>query len=1003
MSIPNLEDRIKQLLSAAHARDSTIDTEYQQTFQEEGIRKSEYIIQDLNTREERGELDTYGLIYLCIGGADGSEVEQVLKNTKIRAALMVEISNQAADLARDKARQISNELNKEMLVIEGDVTAKLQDIVNNLAIFKERYALTGIVCSAQAVLHELPRRSPGFDLSVFLGKIYQDPNWETVGFYSREPCKPFGWPDVVELRIKDVTGDSLRRFAVHVAQRLGLPQKAENIANDWVQVSGIVALELLHKLLRNDTTGKLNYELEEQLTQFDPDLTKTILGDHVPGIKVTVEHIITEGIRKALELHEVQFRTAEHKVLSTPMTHVRIIGIRISNTSTNHDKVTFHSPEKDGTTPPLGSTASRLTGNPRSNLGASPYSRFIKRNKVFEEVIEGLMERTSLVLITGKSGNGKTSVAYEIATNCLKGEENCPQFNVVVWISDKGNPGSTSLNAVLDEVALTLDYAGLTQLTPPEKRRQIEHLARSQKILIIIDSFETIRDVSLSKWISNLPEPSKALVTIVKNNGEFPETVTEVEIPGMNELETREFVEHRLSTLKLSSLVTNYSSLEPLLRITGGNAKAIETGLGIIKLKKRPLSEVVDFLANAKSPFDDFRASAWALLNQEEKRLMLATYYFPYGIQESLLKSVAQIEDANFGPSIDRLTDVSLLDLTPTGLESVPIYSTHGLVSAFVEKKLNKDQTLQTLLKTNWFRLLRQIASDVGFCWNDISRLSVLDDQYLRQTILFAIDWSFNNKEYASTIALAKDVRYYFYVRGFWSVNVNLRRAEAARLLNDKEEEFSALTYHVNIASKQQNLAEVEAHIERLSELEKSHKMTTGSLIGYHHAMALYWLAKRDFGKAEQLWRENLHDIDSALLPHEYSANLRWLAVSLEKQNRPDEAHKELEKALIHAQSMNFARGIVDIALKQATLFVEESNFSEATGKLEMAQSLLEEIGDRCYWALNFDIEGRIYAANGQIPEAKELFEKALDEFKRLGMNDRAIETEAALANIMID
>jgi len=63
-----------------------------------------------------------------------------------------------------------------------------------------------------------------------------------------------------------------------------------------------------------------------------------------------------------------------------------------------------------------------------------------------------------------------------------------------VWVSDKDRPGTTNLSVVLDEIARTLDYPGFTQFSHDEKRYEVEQLLRRQRILLVVDNFETITD-----------------------------------------------------------------------------------------------------------------------------------------------------------------------------------------------------------------------------------------------------------------------------------------------------------------------------------------------------------------------------------------------------------------------------------------------------------------------------------------------------------------------------
>src|SRR5688572_20773431 len=87
----DLYARIDELLNAAY-REAKLDSEYQEDFAEEGHRKASYIVNNLRYRETKGELITSDLGYLCVGGADGSEVMEVLTGTAIAYAVLVEIS-----------------------------------------------------------------------------------------------------------------------------------------------------------------------------------------------------------------------------------------------------------------------------------------------------------------------------------------------------------------------------------------------------------------------------------------------------------------------------------------------------------------------------------------------------------------------------------------------------------------------------------------------------------------------------------------------------------------------------------------------------------------------------------------------------------------------------------------------------------------------------------------------------------------------------------------------
>ncbi len=187
------------------------------------------------------------------------------------------------------------------------------------------------------------------------------------------------------------------------------------------------------------------------------------------------------------------------------------------------------------------------------NLPAPTYSQFVMRQQAFAEVRDGLQQRSAAVLIVGLGGNGKTSLAREVAARCLRDDEATLSFDAVVWVSDKDRPGTTNLSTVLDEIARTLDYPGFTQFEHDEKRREVEQLLRRQRVLLVVDNFETITDGGLLSWLLRLPEPSKALITSREYRREWRSSWP-VELRGMSEAEAWDLLTERARVLKIDRL-----------------------------------------------------------------------------------------------------------------------------------------------------------------------------------------------------------------------------------------------------------------------------------------------------------------------------------------------------------------------------------------------------------------------------------------------------------------
>ena len=243
------------------AAEYTFDYEYQEIFANEGERKAQYIIADLLSKFSNYNLPLDQFAYFCVGGADGSETAAILKNTDINHAIMIEISDTAAESTRNRSAQL-RENDKHLYVLQGDANQRL------LEDLKHECNIKGLVLSAQAVLHELPRRSPNFNMPVFLGRCFSI--FAKNAFYCREPISPERWPNFVEVSIPKVIGARFKIFSSLINNKLNISDEIiEVVGSNYVYMENVLALEVLHKLLRCRNVNEFTYELNEQLTTID--------------------------------------------------------------------------------------------------------------------------------------------------------------------------------------------------------------------------------------------------------------------------------------------------------------------------------------------------------------------------------------------------------------------------------------------------------------------------------------------------------------------------------------------------------------------------------------------------------------------------------------------------------------------------------------------------------------------------------------------------------------
>ena len=179
--------------------------------------------------------------------------------------ILLEIDNDAIDLARQNQ-------DERVLYLAANASDGLSQLQAKLAKLTEDHVISGALFSFHSVLHELPSRASGFDLSLYFDNLAaMSPRRAIV---LREPCKPAGWPSSVELRSSEITAATLRDLAMLVAGRRRMPEPGALTPRSGVVMNSDLAIETLFKLFY---AYNLEHELGETVTAFSVDDFKNSL------------------------------------------------------------------------------------------------------------------------------------------------------------------------------------------------------------------------------------------------------------------------------------------------------------------------------------------------------------------------------------------------------------------------------------------------------------------------------------------------------------------------------------------------------------------------------------------------------------------------------------------------------------------------------------------------------------------------------------------------------
>lgn len=615
------------------------------------------------------------------------------------------------------------------------------------------------------------------------------------------------------------------------------------------------------------------------------------------------------------------------------------------------------------------------------NLPGPTYSVYFDQPSAEAEVIGGLRSSYRVLALEGPSGVGKSTIARELAERLLA--DSGHEFEAFVWVSDRPQPGSTRLSSVLRKIARVLKY---NRDSSDEGDMRVE--LRRHPILLILDNFETIDDPAVAEWLRELPQGSKALLTV--RPGGLPEDLREYTyIVQVKRLEAPEaFARDCLKRLQIEQFPEEM--LDEVLKLTAGNPKAIELALGYVKGTPQGHGGGVEDLHPSSELFAELVEGNFKLLDEAARRLLLCTEFYPYGATPADLAAVAGLSEREAETSVGRLGESGLLDVEQgrDGGDNDLLFP-HPIGRKFIAARLGKSPQFNEEARERWLARQVDLARSVGYCPDEIERLRVLDRPGVKDTLVYAIRTAHELEKYEVAIAIAREARYYFYVRGFWisDDSTNLLWASSAKKLGDPCEEFDALTYHANIRSKQGDTKAVEKVLPRLRELEAEGDIPASSRRKARHAEALYLLAEKRFSDAEKIWAAHLKDLDPS---HEsYSPAARWLAICVQRDGRPEDARRRAEYALDHARQFHLERAVVATLLHLTELDIREDNVEAVERRLRELTPLIAQVNDSSYAADFAFFKGVATARGGRVKPALPHLREAIERYKRLGRRDR--------------
>lgn len=311
----NLEEQIKNMLGEK-SFGTNEQADYHESFRKSGMQKGQRALKIIKEKN----IDLSKSVYFSIGGSTGEEIEHVLKNSKINHGLILEFDPSAVnEIIRLQDRL--KEMNKKIIYIPGDAYQQSEYCRRLIEKLYNDGEIENVICSVQAVFHELPFRSPNFNLRHFLSTVLG--GWNRCILLCREPCMPVDWPEKVEISITDISGKILCALAKDINKSLVFNEKEICEVGKYVQMSSPLAVETLFKIFY---LKDYQHEIEEKVTVVDPNELILAIENQLGQGSVTKSYINSESFERYYREMGIKARNPKTGIsLSLPNVFLEII------------------------------------------------------------------------------------------------------------------------------------------------------------------------------------------------------------------------------------------------------------------------------------------------------------------------------------------------------------------------------------------------------------------------------------------------------------------------------------------------------------------------------------------------------------------------------------------------------------------------------------------------------------------------------------------------------
>jgi len=640
---------------------------------------------------------------------------------------------------------------------------------------------------------------------------------------------------------------------------------------------------------------------------------------------------------------------------------------------------------------PKNSVMFSLSRKRSHNLPGARCDKFIKRPLIEQSFLKAIHSEKPVVWVYGEDGSGKAEMLRHVLVESIK---HLP-FEAIVWIDVKPNDSVEALD-VPQLLAVLGRELEIPKLLPTTKKTDlnlaVKELSRD-RVLIVLQHYEALDSPTVFHWLRSL-QNSKAVVLSCQSPQPYQtDWSREVRVPPMAPNERDEFLNLCLNIGDGNLLILSKDERELLFEVTGANPVRIAKAVSLLRHGGN--------LRDMQGPtfLNEVGPASFQRFNAHSQRCLLALSLFPYGAYSGEIAEITQLTEEQIQVALFPLAGFVEVCHGATMMDaSRRLLADAG--TGYWLRQHHKDNPELLGMKDRWYLHFEELAKNIGFCWDAVEKLRILDAPGMADTLRYVLRQAMIEKRYTSAIRIGRDCRYWQYVRGDWISKWSPIKTweNAARAHEDTGELFDALVYQFNIRSKQamhskEALEEVTALAKDIKTLLRTVRPTKVSNDRYMHALSLWEMARGRLASAVRRWKTCLH---SRLEPHERSAIQRWLAACLRRQKKPSEARKVFLRHLANVDG-KYERSALMTHLNLVEMDLDDKKTKDACTRLENISERIIALEDRSFCADYEFLTAKCHLNMSEQEDARAALQRARDHYERLGKDARVSEIEQIL------